>query len=137
MVQSIWVKAGFKNAKKLYICHVYREHTSVLGSSLSDQRELFSRFLRQWELALEHGNPSETNELHIAGDVNLDVLGNKWLQSSYQLLSLSRMVEEICNLHDFSQLVTQPTRFQYNRVKGTTDMSCRDHAYTVFIDSIG
>ena len=30
-VQSLWIKAGFKNCKTVYYCHLYREHTNSLG----------------------------------------------------------------------------------------------------------
>ena len=39
VVQSVWIRAGFKGSKKIYFCHFYREHTSTLGSSLKCQRE--------------------------------------------------------------------------------------------------
>ena len=130
LVQSVWLKAGFKNGKKFYICHGYREHTSTLGASLGDQRKLLEKFLAQWEEALAHNNPSEANEVHISCDMNLDALGNLWLEPAYHLVTLSRLVQAACNLGDFSQLVTLPTRFQYNSVKDTTAISCIDHVYT-------
>ena len=36
------------------------------------------KFLAQWEDAAVHNNPDEPNEIHIAGDMNLDALGEKW-----------------------------------------------------------
>ena len=130
LVQSIWLKAGFKNSKKLYMCHGYREHTSTLGSSLGDQRNMLGKFLEQWEEALEHNSTTEANELHICCDMNLDALDDRWLQPTYHLVTLSRLVIAACNLGDISQLVTLPTRFQYNSVKGTTAISFIDHVYT-------
>ena len=44
-VQSIWIKAGFKNGKKIYFCHGYREHTSSLGNSLRSHRSNLELFL--------------------------------------------------------------------------------------------
>ena len=32
-VQSIWIRAGCKNASKIYFSHQYREHTNCIGSS--------------------------------------------------------------------------------------------------------
>ena len=29
LIQSIWIKGGFKRGKKVYYCHGYREHTST------------------------------------------------------------------------------------------------------------
>ena len=37
-IQSIWLRAGFKNTKNIYYSHQYREHTSTLGSSMAAQR---------------------------------------------------------------------------------------------------
>ena len=45
LVQSIWIKGGFKNTKSIYFCHCYREHTSRLGSSINQQRTYLERFL--------------------------------------------------------------------------------------------
>ena len=73
-IQSIWVKAGFKNCKKVYFTHQYREHTNTLGSSMSAQREALDKMLGQWQEAVVHGNPDNPNEVHIAGDMNLDAL---------------------------------------------------------------
>ena len=109
-VQSIWIKAGFKNAKRIYICHGYREHTTSQGNSLSAQRSMLERFLNQWELACDHNRPSEPNEVHISCDMNLDCLDGRWLQPGYHLLSLSRLVQSSCNSHNFSQLVKTPVQ---------------------------
>ena len=130
LVQSIWIKGGFKNSKKIFFCHAYREHTSTLGNTLRNQRDYLEKFLQQWEEASELRSAGEPNEVHILGDMNLDVLRGKWLESSYHLVSLSRMVQSTCNLGNFSQLVSTPTRSQFNRVTGVTDISCIDHVYT-------
>ena len=129
MVQSIWIKAGFKNSKKIYFCHSYREHTTTEGNSLSAQLQYLTKFLFQWEDAACHNNPAEPNEVHVCGDMNLDCLDGKWLKSDYRLVSLSRLVQSTCNANNFSQLVTEPTRLQYNSVKNVTDISCIDHLY--------
>ena len=129
-VQSIWIKGGFKNSKKLYFCHAYREHTSTLGSSLASQRQYLENFFYQWEAAAVHSNNHEPNEIHVSGDMNLDSLGGKWLLPTYHLVTLSRLVQAACNVGYFTQLVSGPTRFQYNSVSGITDMSCIDHIYT-------
>ena len=128
-VQSIWIRAGFKNSKKVYYCHGYREHTTVDGNSINAQKRNLTSFLTQWEEAASHGNPAEPNEVHVCADMNLDCLGGKWLQPDYQLLSLSRLVQNICNTNNFSQLVTEPTRIQFNSVSNTTAISCIDHLY--------
>ena len=129
-VQSIWIKGGFKKSKKIYFCHGYREHTTTLGNSLTAQRATLELFLQQWEIAAEHGSPAEPNEVHISGDMNLDSLNGRWLHPGYPLLSLSRMVQDTCNMHNFSQLVTEATRLQYNSVQNSTAISCIDHVYT-------
>ena len=129
-VQSIWVRGGFKNGAKAYYCHVYREHTSTLGNSLQSQRILLDQFLLQWDKVSDIGNGDQPNEIHISGDFNLDSMNGRWLDNSYHLVSLARMVQAACNLGNFSQLVTAPTRFQFNRVSGLTDSSCIDHIYT-------
>ena len=131
-VQSVWLKGGHKNSKQIYFCHSYREHTSTLGSSLQTQREYLGIFLNQWEEAIDHGHgqAGEPNEVHVMGDMNIDVLGDRWLQPDYHLVSLSRMVHSVCNAANFSQLVTAPTRAQFNTISGVTSMSCIDHIYT-------
>ena len=129
-VQSVWLRGGFKNGKKIFFCHGYREHTGCLGNSISAQRSSLDLFLSQWEAAAEFGNPTEPYEVHISGDMNLDSLNDRWLQHDYNLFSLSRMVHECCNMSNFSQLVKEPTRLQYNSVQNTTSISCIDHVYT-------
>ena len=129
LVQSIWIKGGFRNSKDIYFSHFYREHTSTLGSSMAAQRDHLEKFLMQWEEASVH-NSSETNEVHISGDMNLDALNGRWLESDYHLVTLSRLVQTSCNLGNFSQLVSVPTRFQHNSVRQITDYSCIDHVYT-------
>ena len=42
-VQSIWLKAGFKNCKAAYYCHMHREHTNTVGSSLAAQRNILDK----------------------------------------------------------------------------------------------
>ena len=128
-VQSVWIRAGFKNSKKVYYCHGYREHKTSEGRSLASQSSDLSNFLVQWEEAACHGNPQEPNEVHICADMNLDSLGGRWLQADYNLLSLSRLVQNICNANNFSQHVTEPTRVQHNSVTNITAVSCIDHLY--------
>ena len=130
LVQSVWLKGGFSNNRDIYFCHFYREHTSTLGSSISTQREQLGKFLTQWEEATVHNNSHGINEVHISGDMNLDSLSGRWLQSDYHLVTLSRLVQTSCNLGNFSQLVQVPTRYQYNNTKQETDYSCIDHVYT-------
>ena len=62
-VQSVWIKGGFKNGKKIYFCHGYREHTVLAGISNKDNLGLF---LAQWEAATNHNNSGEPNEVHIS-----------------------------------------------------------------------
>ena len=114
LVQSIWIKGGFRGSKKIYYCHGYREHTTTEGGSLAAQTRNLSDFLSQWEEATCHGNPAEPNEVHVCADMNLDSLDGKWLHPDYRLLSLSRLVQSTCNATNFSQLVSDPTRLQYN-----------------------
>ena len=129
-VQSIWLKGGFKNGKRIFFCHGYREHTSSMGNTLNAQRSNLELFLYQWEAAVNFGNPSEPNEVHICCDMNLDSLNDRWLQSDYNLVSLSRLVQNCCNTNNFSQLVKEATRVQFNSVQNTTSISCIDHVYT-------
>ena len=44
-VQSVWLRGGFKNCKDIYFCHMYREHTSTLGSSIAAQRNCLGKLL--------------------------------------------------------------------------------------------
>ena len=128
-IQSIWIKAGFKNTKKIYFSHQYREHTSTLGSSMAAQRSSLEKMLEQWEDAVVHGNPETPNEVHIAGDMNLDSLGGRWIEPGYSLVSLGRMVMDCCNSNNFTQMVDKITRVQYNSRKNQTSTSCIDHVY--------
>ena len=131
-VQSVWLRGGYKNGKKIYFCHGYREHTSSLGNSLSAQRSNLELFLNQWEAAIEHNNATEPNETHVCCDMNLDSLDGRWLRPDYNLVSLSRLVHNCCNVNNFSQLVMEPTRVQFNSVVNATAISCIDHVYTNF-----
>ena len=130
VVQSVWLQGGFKNSKGIYVCHGYREHSSSLGSSIQSQRQYLETFLNQWEEAIVHNNPRECNEVHVAGDMNIDVLDNKWLRPDYHLITLSRILQSVCNAGNFSQLVSEPTRAQFNSRTGGTDLSTIDHIYT-------
>ena len=114
----------------MYYCHAYREHTSTLGAGIRNQKLLLEKFLSQWEEAAVHNTPQEPNEIHISCDMNLDAFNDKWLRPDYHLASLARLVQTSCNLGDFSQLVTAPTRFQFNSVRNITDISHIDHVYT-------
>ena len=129
LVQSIWIKGAFKNSKKMYFCHAYREHTSMQGDSINSQRDYLARFLSQWEAATEHGFPVEPNEVHVSCDMNLDFTPGKWLSPGYRLCSMTRQVQNVCNTHNFTQLVSLPTRLMYNSVSNTTEVSCIDHVY--------
>ena len=129
LVQSIWLKGSFRNSKPVYFCHTYREHASAMGSSVNHQKDYLNIFLGQWEAAIEHNNATEPNEVHISGDINLDYLPARWLQPSYRLHSLTRLVQNVCNAHNFSQLVTEPTRLMYNSISNLTEVSCIDHIY--------
>ena len=123
--QSVWIKGGFKNSKKMYFCHAYREHSSMLGDSINSQKVYLGRFLSQWEAASEHELPAQPNEVHVSGDMNLDFSSNKWLNAGYSLCSMTRQVQQVCNTHNYSQLVSQPARMMYN----TTEVSSIDNVY--------
>ena len=131
-VQSIWIKGSFRNSKSLYICHAYREHASQLGASINNQKDYLNKFLVQWECATEHNAATEPNEVHVCGDMNLDYLPSRWLKPQYRLFSLTKLVQNVCNAYNFSQLVTSPTRAMYNSVTNETSLSCIDHIYCNF-----
>ena len=130
LVQSIWLRGSFRSSKPIYFCHAYREHSSAMGGSVSNQKEYLNIFLGQWEAAIEHDNANEPNEVHVSGDINLDY--QRWLQPSYRLHSLTRLVQNVCNAYNFSQLVTEPTRLMYNSISMITEVSCIDHIYCNF-----
>ena len=50
--------------------------------------------------------------------------------ADYPLVAMSRLVSSCCSVNNFSQLVKDVTRVQYNSVMNTTSMSCIDHVYT-------
>ena len=129
LAQSVWIRASFMGSKKAYFCHLYRKYTSTLGNSVRAQRISLETLLSQWETATTLGNPDNPNETHISGDMNLDCLDGKWLRPDYHLVSLSRIVQTACNTSNFSQLVTSPTRSQFNRARNMMDISLIDHVY--------
>ena len=129
LVQSVWLRGGFKNGKVLYFCHAYREHSSQLGDSMNSQKEYLNILLKQWEDATMYNFSVEPNEVHVSLDMNLDYQKESWLQPTYRLCSLTRLVQNMCNANNFSQLVTEPTRSMYNSVSNTTEISCIDHVY--------
>ena len=127
-VQSVWIQGGHKNSKDIFFCHLYREHLSK--ESKAAQCEYMDTLLGQWEAATEYGGSGEPNETHISGDMNLDAYQERWLQPDYHLISLSRLVKQMCDGNNFHQLVRDITRVQFNSVTNTTDISCIDHVYT-------
>ena len=127
-VQSVWIKGGYDKSKGIYFCHGYREHLSGQGSN--EQQIYLNKFLDQWEAACYHGGTVTPNEVHVSGDINIDVFQGKWLRLDYPLLPLSKMIKNFCHLNNFYQLVEGITRAQYNSVNQTTDISCIDHVYT-------
>ena len=76
-----------------------------------------------------HDNIDHTNEVHVMGDMNLDSLNNRWQESNYPLVTLSKMVIDCCNMNNFIQMVDKVTRIQYNSVTDSTSSSCIDHLY--------
>ena len=77
---------------------------------------------------MQTGN--EPSEIHISGDMNLDALNGRWFDKSYHLYSLSSLVHETSKSCNFTQLVEDPTRFQYNSITGIMSRSCIDHVHT-------
>ena len=92
-VQSIWIRGNFKNCRNIYFCHAYREHMSHLP--LESQRNRLEDFLCQWDTALEYDNPNDVNEVHVSLDMNLDSLNGKWLDQTYKVVSLSRIIKNL------------------------------------------
>ena len=129
LVQSVWLKGSFKNSKPIYFSHVYREHASAMGTSISQQKVYLTKLLTQWEAATAHDAAKEPNEVHISGDMNVDYNSSKWQQPSYRLCSLTNLVQNTCNAFNFSQLVQEPTRTMFNSILKTTEVSCIDHIY--------
>ena len=127
-VQSVWLRGGYDKSKDIFFCHAYREHLSNKGRT--EQQNYLEIFLDQWEAACNYGGRSEANETHVCGDINIDVCQGKWLQSTYPLLSLSRLIKKCCHANNFHQLVENVTRVQYNSVSNVTELSCIDHVYT-------
>ena len=74
-------------------------------------------------------NTVDINEVHIAGDFNLDSLSGRWMETSYFLNSLAKMIIEFCNMNNISQLVDTITRTQFDSVNKVTRKSCIDHVY--------
>ena len=87
------------------------------------------KVLLQWEKAVNFGNLKTVNEVHIAGDMNLDSLRSRWLKPDFALVSLARMVVGFCNAYNFTQMVDKITRIQYNSISKQTSTSCIDHLY--------
>ena len=129
-LQTIWIKSGFKNAKPGFYCHGYREYKSNLGAAIQHQTEKLSTFLNQWEQAINYGNPAEPNDIFILCDMNLNSYQDRWMDQTYHLFHLAKLVIRFCNSNNVVQLVKGVTRTQYNKVKRRTNVSCLDHIYT-------
>ena len=127
-IQSIWIQGGYHNSKDIIFGHIYREHMSDQSSSF--QQAYMSQLLNQWDSAVEYGNPDQPNETHVCGDFNIDVYKEKWLDPNYSLINLSRLLKNMCDTNNFSQLVKDITRVQYDSVSQVTKVSCLDHIYT-------
>ena len=127
-VQSVWLKGGYRNCKDIYFCHAYREHLSKETSSV--QQTYLNVFLDQWDSAVHFNSSAEPNEVHVSGDLNIDVLEDRWLEADYPLLFLSRLIQNACYSNNFHQLVKGVTRVQQNSVANKTEVSCLDHIYT-------
>ena len=127
-VQSVWLKGAQQNSRGIFFCHGYREHLIREGSVV--QHEYLTTFLNQWEAATGYGGRPDPNEVHISGDINIDMYQGRWLQPNYPLLSLSNLIKNSCNINNLSQLVNDVTRAQYNSITNTTEISCIDHIYT-------
>ena len=97
---------------------------------MAAQRISLSKMLAQWETAVHRGRPSEPNEIHVLGDMNVDSMNGRWLDPKYSLFTLGKLIIDFCNAHGFYQLVDQITRAQYNRIKNETAVSCIDHMYS-------
>ena len=54
LVQSIWIRGGFRNSKKILFCHTYREYTNSMGNTIRDQKVSLEKFLCQWVEALNY-----------------------------------------------------------------------------------
>ena len=54
--QTIWIRPGLKNVKKIYFANIYREHTTTQGNSIATQRKILDKILSQWEAAVVHNN---------------------------------------------------------------------------------
>ena len=61
--------------------------------------------------------------------MNLDSLKDRWLEPTYPLVTLARMVVDCCNANNFFQVVDSITRVQFNRVNNKASTSCIDHLY--------
>ena len=75
----------------------------MADETIACKREVLEEFVEQWECALEFDNPNDVNEVHISLDMNLDSLNGKWLDPSYKLVSLSRIIQNICDIGNFAQ----------------------------------
>ena len=128
-LQTIWLRAGFKNMKQIFISHQYREHTNCMGSSMACQKEVLQKMVSKWEIAATYETHDSQNELHIMGDFNLDCYKGKWLNGNYCLKPLATMVLDTCNILNLTQIVNQVTRIQYNSVSKEISSSCLDHLY--------
>ena len=51
-VQSVWIRGGFMNSKKILFCHGYRKHHSTRPQG--EQQAYLGVLFSQWEAAVEH-----------------------------------------------------------------------------------
>ena len=93
-------------------------------------RDYLATFLGQWEEATLYGGRTEPNEIHVCGDMKIDVYQDRWLHHDYHLVTLSRLIKTVCDVNNFHQLDKDITRLQFNSVSNSTSMSTIDHIYT-------
>ena len=96
---------------------------------MAAQRIILDKMLKQWEESVVYDAPDSSNEVHVAGDMNIDCWEGRWQEPNYSLVTLGRMVMQCCNSNNFSQMVDQITRVQHNSTRGETATSCLDHVY--------
>ena len=87
---------------------------------MAAQRIILDKMLKQWEEAVVYDAPDSSNEVHVAGDMNIDCWEGRWQEPNYSLVTLGRMVMQCCNSNNLSPGFS---------TRGETSTSCLDHVY--------
>ena len=101
-IESVWLEIYIPNSKSFLICSVYRPPSA--------KAEWIERFSNQID-----ESSSKCAEVYIMGDINIDIINGIILNNNWK-----QQIE----LHDFTQLVKEPTRVTAHSEKNNRSYLC-------------